>query len=81
MVKRIPKVVETIYAILVNGELTDSFKSLREARKSVQNLSLTKETKEVQIVKQCVSHTLLDTFKPEISRVLVARDFDWDGQS
>ena len=73
-----PKVVETIYGILVNGELLYSYSSLQEARKQVKTLHISQEIQKVEIVRQNVLQTLIDTYKPEVNRVLVAGDLDFD---
>ena len=73
-----PKVVETIYGILVNGELLYSFNSLLEARKKVKTLHITQDINKVEIIRQNVQQTLIDSYKPEVSRILVAGDLDFD---
>jgi len=73
-----PKVVETIYGILVNGELLFSFSSLLEARKKIKTLHIAPNVEKVEIIRQNVQQTLIDSYKPEVSRVLVAGDLDFD---
>lgn len=74
-----PKVIENIYAVLINGDVKDTFERLAEARKMVKTMRITEDIKEVQIVKQCVTHTVLDVLKPELKPTLTFADLDWTG--
>jgi len=74
-----PKVVDTLYAVLINKEVADTFEKLSDARKLVRNMRITEDITEVQIIKQCTTQTILDVLKPEIKRTLSATDFNWVG--
>lgn len=79
MSKYKPKVVDTIYAVLINDQLSDTFEKLSQARKMVKAMRITEEIEEVRIIKQCTSQTTLDVLKPEITRTLSFAEFDWVG--
>lgn len=79
MAKNYPKVVDTLYAVLVNDQILDTFNKLAEARKMVRAMRIGEDVQEVKIVKQCTSQTVLDVLKPEIQRTLSFADFDWTG--
>ncbi len=74
-----PKVIDTMYAVLVNDELADTFEKLAEARRMVRTMHITEDVHEVKIVKQCTSQTVLDVLRPEVKRTLSVADFNWIG--
>lgn len=75
-----PKVVETMYAILVNDDVVDrEFQTLAKARSYVKNMRMSEDVEKVEIVKQCITHTLLNVYKPKLTRTLVAGDLDFGG--
>lgn len=73
-----PKVLETFYAVLVNEELFEMFEKLTEARKAIKNIPVTEEIEQIQIVKQTTTHTLLDTYKPQVVKTLTIDGLGWD---
>jgi uncharacterized protein with NRDE domain len=80
MKKYAPKVVETMYAVLINGSLDTTYDKLSKARKYVKSMRITEEVQEVRIVKQCTSQTTLDVLTPQVKKTLTAAQFDWIGE-
>jgi hypothetical protein len=78
MEKNKPKVIETSYYILINDEVLSSFESLAGARKEIKNLNIGEEVREVKIVKQTTSHTLVDSYKPKVTKTLSVEELNWD---
>jgi len=80
MKKYAPKVVETMYAVLINGNLDSTYDKLSKARKHVKSMRIEEDVQEVRIVKQCTSQTTLDVFTPQVKKTLTAAQFDWIGE-
>ena len=78
MEKQKPIVVETMYAILINEELRQTFPSLALARKEVKTMGIGDDIKEVKIVKQTISHTLIDSYLPKVTKTLSVNELSWD---
>ena len=70
------KVVNTQYVIKVNNEVIAVMPSLREARQHIKYMPIGESTNIVHIVKQNTVETLLDTYEPRITKVLVASELD-----
>lgn len=73
--KRKPtKVLESNYVIKINGIAVygHGLDTLSKARKQVKSLVLTETVQEVAIVRQTVTETVMDTFKPVVQRVLTS---------
>lgn len=73
------KVVDTLYAVLVNEEVKQTFDKLAQARKYIKELRITDDIQQVKIIKQCTVHTTLDVLKPQVTKTLSIADFDWVG--
>lgn len=71
-----PKVLSSQYVVKVNGEqLPDSQReSLKLARDIVRNLTITDAVKTVEIVRQNVTETVINTFEPKATVSLVSVD-------
>ena len=72
-----PKVLSSHYVVKVNGEILASAQpqeSLKLARDIVRNLVLNDQIKTVEIVRQNVTETVINTFEPKPTVSLVAVD-------
>lgn len=71
-----PKVLSSQYVVKVNGvQLPDSQReSLKLARDIVRGLTITETVQKVEIVRQNVSETVINTFEPKATVSLVAVD-------
>ena len=76
-----PKVLETFYAVLVNDEMRDTFLKLAEARACIKDMPVADDVEEIKIIKQTTTHTLLETYKPEVVKTLTIDSFGWDEPS
>ena len=71
-----PKVLESQYLVRVNGEIVDTAKdiSLKQARDIVRDLNITENVKRVEIVRQSITETVINTFEPKATVSLIAVD-------
>lgn len=65
-----PKVIESKYFIKVNGTVVCECDSLSQARKEVKQLPLTSDVEEVAITRRTLTETVINKFKPEVTRTL-----------
>lgn len=83
MKRKQTKVLNSNYLIKVNGEplspiLIGNLDTLSKARKQVKKMIIDDRVQEVAIVRQTVTETVMDTFKPIIQKVLTADDLSLD---
>lgn len=74
MKRKQTKVLNSNYIIKVNGQplYSSGFGTLSKARKQVKLMPVNEGIEEVAIVRQTVTETVMDTFKPIIQKVLTA---------
>lgn len=66
------------YLIKINEELAETKPSLREARQHIKNMPILDTVNCVSIVKQTITETVLDSYEPKLTKVLVATDLGFD---
>lgn len=76
--QKVPKTVGKRYVVQVNNNPVFTGETLKEARAYVTSLVINDSIEGVSIVKETVTETLLSTFTPQVQKVLVASDLDFD---
>lgn len=71
---RYPKVLDSKYLVKVNGETAVSKDTLKDANFYVNSLVVTDVVERVEVVRQTITETVINTFTPEVKRVLVTAD-------
>ena len=77
-VQKLPKVIAKQYTIKVNNEPIFTSETLREAKAYIAQMILNEAIKDVTVVKEAFTETVLTTFHPQITRVLIADDLSND---
>jgi hypothetical protein len=72
-----PKTVSSCYMVVGNTITYGYYNTLSLARKAVRNISITSGISEVQIIRQNVTETIVDTIKPDSGEVCTADSLDF----
>lgn len=70
------KTILTTYVVKINNEVVDKFPSLRDARQHIRAMPINDDINVVQIIKQTLNETLLDTYETQTTRILKATHLD-----
>lgn len=72
-----PKTVSSCYMVVANTVVYGYYNTLSLARRASKNVSITDYTTEVQIIRQNVTETIVDTIKPNSVEVCTADSLDF----
>lgn len=74
----VPKVktILTTYLVKINSEIVDKFATLRDARQHIRSMPINDDVNVVQIIKQTLNETLLDTYETQTTKILKATHLD-----
>jgi len=72
------KTINVAYVIKVNNDDTDAKATLREARQAIKSMPINDDLVKVSIVKRTTTEQVLDTYEPQVTKVLTASDFSLD---
>ena len=75
MSRPVPKVIQSYYAVRVNGTDIINYEKLAEARQYIKSINLHERIMKIDIIRYTTTETLLDTFTPVYEKVLSSDDF------